>query len=152
MSGHLAIAPTAKRSERLLRLLFAGLFGLVLPFVCWGAEATPGHPHARAHFVFMTPAQPNAQEIVRAAAEVLSTGAEHVACISAIVVEGNGMAGSDMPTGQSVPLVLAITLLMLAVISLLLPLVQQATGGFVRRATTVDACSWLSPAATPPPR
>ncbi len=28
---------------------------LVLPFICWGALANPGHPHQGAHFVFSLP-------------------------------------------------------------------------------------------------
>ena len=152
MFGQPAFAPTTQRSVRLLHLLFAGLFGLVLPFVCWGAEATPGHPHARAHFVFMTPAQPNAQEVVGAAAQMLAAGVEHVACISAILANANGATGSDLPTGQSVPLVLAITLLMLAALGLLLLPAGVPNGGFARRSPSTAAWSWPLPTTTPPPR
>ena len=31
------------------------LLGLVLPFICWGTLATPGHPHQMPHFVFVMP-------------------------------------------------------------------------------------------------
>lgn len=49
-------APLRSASARAgLNLFFAGLFGLVLPSICWGVQATPGHPHARAHFVFLAP-------------------------------------------------------------------------------------------------
>lgn len=34
---------------------FALLWGVVLPFVCWGAWASPGHAHAAPHFVFVEP-------------------------------------------------------------------------------------------------
>jgi hypothetical protein len=32
--------------------LYAIFLGLVLPFVCWGALAQPGHTHGKSHFVF----------------------------------------------------------------------------------------------------
>lgn len=31
------------------------IFGAILPFICWGAWAQPGHPHSRPHFVFLMP-------------------------------------------------------------------------------------------------
>ena len=41
--------------ERALLVFYAILLGLVMPFICWGAYAQPGHPHARPHLVFMDP-------------------------------------------------------------------------------------------------
>lgn len=44
--------------ERLVRwvaFVYAFHLALVLPFICWGAVGTPGHPHPHAHFVFMDP-------------------------------------------------------------------------------------------------
>lgn len=38
------------------RVLLAGyslVFALVLPLICWGAYAAPGHPHRTPHFVFV---------------------------------------------------------------------------------------------------
>ncbi len=34
---------------------YALLFAFVLPFLCFGAVVTPGHPHGHAHFVFSIP-------------------------------------------------------------------------------------------------
>jgi len=34
---------------------FVLYWALVLPFLCWGAWATPDHPHAHPHFVFSAP-------------------------------------------------------------------------------------------------
>jgi len=34
---------------------YAVIFGGVLPFICWGAWAQPGHPHSRPHLVFAMP-------------------------------------------------------------------------------------------------
>lgn len=36
-------------------LLYVVFLGAVLPFICWGAWADPGHPHAGPHFVFADP-------------------------------------------------------------------------------------------------
>ncbi|MBK8045953.1 MAG: hypothetical protein IPK16_01730 [Anaerolineales bacterium] len=40
---------------RVLVLTYALYAGLILPFVCWGAWAVPGHPHGHPHFVFSPP-------------------------------------------------------------------------------------------------
>ena len=34
---------------------YAVFLGTVLPFICWGAWAEPGHPHGGPHFVFADP-------------------------------------------------------------------------------------------------
>lgn len=34
---------------------YALFLAFVLPFICWGAWATPGHPHSAPHFVFLSP-------------------------------------------------------------------------------------------------
>lgn len=34
---------------------YSVLFALVLPLICWGAYAAPGHPHRTPHFVFVDP-------------------------------------------------------------------------------------------------
>lgn len=41
--------------QRVLLGFYAALFGLVLPLICWGALAEPGHPHRFRHFVFAAP-------------------------------------------------------------------------------------------------
>ena len=43
------------RWQRLLLGCYSALFALVLPFICWGALAEPGHPHRTPHFVFADP-------------------------------------------------------------------------------------------------
>jgi hypothetical protein len=50
-----ATVDAGRRWLQFLHLFYAALFALVLPFICWGAQATPGHPHAMAHFVFAAP-------------------------------------------------------------------------------------------------
>ncbi len=154
MFGPSAPARMHYRALPVLHLLMAGLFALVLPFICWGAEITPGHPHSRAHFVFMAPTlvRPDAHTVTQAAAEMMATAPEHIACISAILTEGAGAATSDVPAGQSVPLVLAITMLLLAAFALGVAPVPAGKGGFARAVTGVTALSWPLPIATPPPR
>jgi hypothetical protein len=85
------------------------IFALVLPWICWGAQATPGHPHLRAHFVFGTPPPlaRNAQAAVRHAATALANGrAEHCTATS-----------PSLSAGLSTPPVLAVTLLLLAILT-----------------------------------
>ncbi len=53
-----------QRWQRWLLGLYVALFAWVLPFICWGAAAEPGHPHRLPHFVFATP--------------VLATAVDHV--------------------------------------------------------------------------
>jgi hypothetical protein len=51
-------SPLHMRGPRWQAVLFgfyAALLGLVLPLICWGALATPGHPHRTPHFVFIDP-------------------------------------------------------------------------------------------------
>lgn len=64
LQGH----PTAPLPiwQRLVLGSYSALFGLLLPLICWGATAEPGHPHRYPHFVFAEPqhnpvAQPQAE-------------------------------------------------------------------------------------------
>jgi hypothetical protein len=41
--------------QRCLLWGYTLLFTFVLPFICWGAVAAPGHPHRTPHFVFADP-------------------------------------------------------------------------------------------------
>ena len=40
--------------RRALLAAYSFVFALVLPLICWGAYAAPGHPHRTPHFVFVT--------------------------------------------------------------------------------------------------
>ena len=42
---------------RTVHWFFVLTFSLILPFICFGVLATPGHPHGTAHFVFALPPQ-----------------------------------------------------------------------------------------------
>lgn len=41
--------------QRLVLGGYSVLFGCILPLICWGATAEPGHPHRYPHFVFAEP-------------------------------------------------------------------------------------------------
>lgn len=131
------------------------ILGLVLPFICWGAEATPGHPHLRAHFVFMPPKTfivqapatgSSAQSVIQLAGKALAEGL-HGFCSAP--VQG---ATPTLPVGQSTPQTLAITLLLLAVFGAFFTLHRSHGGGFPERFSAM-AFFWLPlDVATPPPR
>ena len=41
--------------HKVFATLYTLLLGFVLPFICWGTLATPGHPHQMPHLVFLMP-------------------------------------------------------------------------------------------------
>jgi hypothetical protein len=41
--------------QRTVHWFFVLTFALILPFICFGALAMPGHPHGASHFVFAAP-------------------------------------------------------------------------------------------------
>jgi hypothetical protein len=49
-------APSLLLGQRCLLWGYTLLFAFLLPFICWGALAAPGHPHRTPHFVFADPA------------------------------------------------------------------------------------------------
>lgn len=38
-----------------LSAAYSIIFAFVLPLICWGAYASPGHPHQTPHFIFVEP-------------------------------------------------------------------------------------------------
>ncbi|GIK72889.1 MAG: hypothetical protein BroJett021_18770 [Chloroflexota bacterium] len=134
----------------------AVIFGLILPFICWGAEATPGHPHMRAHFVFLAPVHnvrhaesnpTNAHDLLRATANDLAIGV-HDLCARPSAAQSR----STPPVSQSTPLMLAITLLMLAAISIGAAPTRRDDAGFFLRPGSFFPRLLLREVATPPPR
>ena len=125
----MVMASTRPR-RALLNLFFAGILGLVLPFICWGAQATPGHPHARAHFVFWPP-------------EMALAGHAHS--------DAHLSADAELPSGQATPSVLAIFLLLLiTLIVVFAP--RDDIPGFTRWQPALYA-RWIVPHRDlPPPR
>lgn len=141
---------------RWLHLTLVVIFGLVLPFICWGAEATPGHPHMRAHFVFLSPVHSvqhggsnptNAHDLLRTTTDSLASGV-HELCAHSSAAQST----STSPVSQSTPLMLAITLLMLAAISMIAAPTRRDDGGFSLQPGLFVPRLFLCDVATPPPR
>lgn len=140
-----------------LHVTLISIFAFVLPFVCWGAEAMPGHAHARAHFVFLpptaheqasvrTPAM-NANAVIQAAARAVP-GVLHDLCAAPRPTA----AEQDSPAGMSRPFVLAVTLLLLAAVGVQRLLAHRDGAGFLLHLTPLHPITPPLAAATPPPR
>jgi hypothetical protein len=135
-----------KRWLRGLHLFYAGLFAFVLPFICWGAQATPGHPHARAHFVFVDPPMSVMLESI--------TGTKPAAHGAHTPDDGSTPLPTpvQLPAGRSVPSALMITLLLL-VGTLIAVLPPKSDGpGFFTWFSIPDAAPFYALIPTPPPR
>jgi len=135
---------------RALHLFYAGLFALVLPFICWGAQATPGHPHARAHFVFVDPPMLAMVErdVESDKAAPPTAHAMHTQEDSATPLS----TPAEMPAGRSVPSALLITLLLLVgtLITVLPP--KNDGPGFFTWFSGPDLLPFYARIPTPPPR
>lgn len=75
---------------------------LVLPFICWGALANPGHPHAGAHFVFAAPPGVHERQVHLATLENDICGNPALSGRIPLPAFGNN-ASEDGPAGQSLP-------------------------------------------------
>jgi len=105
------------RWYKALHLFYAGLYAFVLPLICWGAQATPGHPHLRAHFVFAEPivheelfSQPVPQK-AHSLLDWLATTGGKTDCHTDPVnteLEPIDTPEPDLPAGRSVPSQLAL--------------------------------------------
>lgn len=144
-----AVLPTKiirNRWLRTLHLFYAGLFAFVLPFICWGAQATPGHPHARAHFVFVDP--PMSMMLESATATKPAAHGAHAGDDSSAPLP----KPVQMPAGRSVPSALMITLLLL-VGTLIAVLPPKTDGpGFFALFSVPTAAPFYALIPTPPPR
>ena len=148
----------SERWLRWLHLLFTAIFGLVLPFICWGAEATPGHAHPRAHFVFLPPPAYNAtviaqevgaaHDLIHATATALASGLGEL-CTAPL---HGAPSAPTTPVSQSTPLVLAITMLLLMALDGRATPVRRDGGGFHQYMATLHAYAPPLVIATPPPR
>jgi hypothetical protein len=141
-----------KQFLRILHLFYAGLFALVLPMICWGAQATPGHPHARAHFVFVNPML--TEEAADSVVENDAThpyaghhdqhGRTHAASQSA--------KPQSQPAGRSTPAMSGISLLLLVGTATTLLPFQSKRPDFWRWFAQLDARPFMVAIPTPPPR
>lgn len=138
---------------RILQLGLAGLFAAVLPFICWGAQANPGHPHAGPHFVFaappeVRPALPSQMTL----AELREWNRDSFLCGATLHAPGDPSPAPGTLAGQSVPKVLVVTLLLL--VALLVATwgrpKQQPESRICLGALSARAASL--PPSVPPPR
>lgn len=137
-----------RRWQALLQLCLAGILALILPFVCWGAQATPGHPHAHAHFVFWPPEQAPRAAPPAAFAELMRAAA----LCGGVAPAADAASAADPGAANVVtPSVLAIFVLLALYLTLILS-PQNDAPGFLHwqvmpcRRATVARCD------PPPPR
>lgn len=143
--------------SKALHLFYAGLYAFVLPLICWGAQATPGHPHARPHFVFTDPPIDHLldEHVVRTVqniAEWLATYANTSTCGEHNAAQPLSAETPQLPAGRSTPAQLVIsTLLPLSRMVMSLPVQADGPGCAV---WLVMACvpPFCTPIPTPPPR
>lgn len=133
---------------KVLHLFLAGLYAFVLPMICFGAEATPGHPHARAHFVFAEPPTEAHSELETVAHKHLA-GACHAHNADSLPQSKDD---PQVPVGRSVPsqLVLSSLVNIGAVASVLPP--NADTTDFPVWLTDIFETSFHALVPTPPPR
>ena len=148
----------------ILHLLMAGYYAVLLPFICWGALGTPGHPHSRPHFVFAPPPQAEAP-LPRhmTLAELQEWGRTNLDCgpeadgghmAAGVHVAGSGShtaSGSGAPAGRSVPALATATVLV--PMKLLAAATRTAPSGpamFILVSVPTAKAAALAP-ATPPP-
>lgn len=79
----------------------AFLWCFVLPFICWGAWAAPGHAHSGPHIVFAPPPQPSHHPPISLAPAGQATAVSH-----------------EQPTGAARPDSLILSLLLLVLLRL----------------------------------
>lgn len=122
-----------------VHLGLACFYAFVLPFICFGALATPGHPHARPHFVFTDPplvgeklprTVPGAEWLLLNANAWLCTPSDSTPASSDTATSGANNPTSPV-AGRSAPPTLALILLLFHVSQALL-LVVLRPNRFVR--------------------
>lgn len=144
--------------SKALHLFYAGLYAFVLPLICWGAQATPGHPHARPHFVFTDPPVDHhlgehVARTVQNVADWLATYADTAICGEHNPAQPLPAAATpQLPAGRSTPAQLVISSLVpLAMEAALLPL-QMDGPGYSVWLVAVSATPFCTLIPTPPPR
>ncbi len=108
-TGH-RLSGCLQRWQCVLLGLYVILFALVLPFICWGAVAEPGHPHRYPHFVFATP--------VLAATVLPTREVPHGSNHGTAPNDGNALPADSQPAdapipGRSTPKLMLFSILML---------------------------------------
>jgi hypothetical protein len=144
---------TAEPWLRASHYFYAGLFAFVLPLICWGAQATPGHPHARAHFVFLMPPFAVYPTLAATDSQQPASSSDHTAHGAVNYAEHQAAAKAEQqPVGRSVPSMLGFSLLLL--IGLAHTLLPRSGDKpiFAGWITSPIALSVIPTIPTPPPR
>ena len=146
---HLAGNNQPSAWTKALHLFYAGLYAFVLPFICWGAQATPGHPHARAHFVFVEPILSEQRAADRAATAAIAHDgtADHGAHTTPQPAESQ-----PRPAGRATPSMLGVTILLLIGGQAMLFPFSLAGPGFCYWVAALAAIPFIALIPTPPPR
>ena len=131
------------------------LFAFVLPFICWGAYGTSGHPHQTSHFVFAFPSV-TAQQLLSDTIQKPKESIRRLAVACGLLLDPNadssaggttnGAAGRSTPDTTSV--ISLILLVLLGSWTLLRALPRQR----VSSANSVEPEGVDSQVPTPPPR
>lgn len=116
--------------QRLLLGCYSALFALLLPFICWGALAEPGHPHRTPHFVFADPAPNRPTRSSRNSADDSHGSAHAVATVSTQPAAICYLLADSPVAGRATPMLLLFTILLLL-------LVETALSGQIDRAAVV---------------
>jgi hypothetical protein len=141
-----------------LHFFYVGLYAFVLPFICLGAQATPGHPHALPHFVFVDPpvdhrSAEHSVHTIRNVAEWLALYANTTLCGDHSAVHPPPVAETPQPpAGRSTSAQLVISTLLLLVMGTAPMLFQGDGPGCCVWQVTPCICPFCPPVATPPPR
>jgi hypothetical protein len=102
--------------------LYVAYIALVLPFICWGATAQPGHPHLRPHFVFTDPVVIPDATAEGSAHPPAHTQTQHSSSNTLPDHENPStslVANTATPTGRAAPTLFAFAVLFLVILSVL---------------------------------
>ena len=141
-----------------LHLFYAGIFAFVLPLICWGAQATPGHPHARAHFVFANP--PMHEHVDRTISGTITDVSQWLTELGRTTLCTThtdkrplpAAESTQVPAGRSVPAQMGATLLTLIGLAAIAQPMNADGPGLAYRLAPPGATFVATLIPTPPPR
>jgi hypothetical protein len=139
--------PSNASLYKFLAAAYTVLLGLVLPFICWGTLATPGHPHRMAHLVFLMP--PVRAEISTAKAETVAKTHQHQSGKHDV----DQSLSATQPVGRSAPDQLSSAISIISPLFLVqVFLIFSPTHLILRLTRTITAHLFDPRVLTPPPR
>jgi hypothetical protein len=132
---------------RVLAAAYTVLLGFVLPFICWGTLATPGHPHRMAHLVFLIPSA--RAEISTVKVEIVAKAHQHQGGKH----EVDHALSVTQPVGRSAPDQLSSAISIISPLFLVqVLLIFSPTHLILRLTRTITAHLFDPRVLTPPPR